>query len=256
MRIFLSRYEWGYLRFVMAACGTLLLFAAFPLFGTAQTTNGVSSLKNRVDALEKGQKEILKRLDAIQAQLSVGDKESPSSLILVVGDMPWRGSASAPVTLVEYFDYECPFCARYFDETMPQIEKDYVATGKLKYVARDFPLETIHPFALLASESARCANEQGKFWPMYNELMGNSDALDRRSISLYVHDIGLDASSFDKCLDSGKYAAEIRQDESNAAKIGVQGTPTFFLGIADQHGKTISHVERFDGAVDQPKYVL
>jgi len=221
-----------------------------PVHCSAQRSGDLTDLRKRVETLEGEQKDILKRLETIQGLLAARSDPIPSRLELGPADMPSFGEKTAKVTLVEYFDYQCPFCARFFENTMPQLRTNYIATGKLRYLARDFPLEEAHPFALLASESARCANEQGKFWPMYYELLGNSDALDRKSISIYVHDVGLDDPAFDKCLDSGRYAAEIRAGESDAAKIGVQGTPTFFLGVADHDGKAISHVERFDGAVD------
>lgn len=173
----------------------------------------------------------------------------PASLDLVVDDNPFRGDKSAKVTLVEYFDYQCPFCASFEDETMPQVSSDYVLRGKVKYVVRDFPLVAEHPYALQASEAAHCANDQGKFWRMHDALLGNSDALDRPKLSLYAQDIGLDLASFDKCVDSGKYTSTIKANMAAGTKAGVVGTPTFFLGVTDSSGQKIVSLRRLEGAV-------
>jgi protein-disulfide isomerase len=234
-------------------CSVVCLVFSFAAPSFSQTADELTSLQKRVDALEKGQKEILKQLEAIRAQLAARQREPSSRLELSAQDMPSRGNPQANVILLEYFDYECPYCAGFFDETMPQLSTEYVGTGKLKFVARDFPLEANHPFALRASEAAHCANEQGKFWPMHDELMGNSDALDRKSLSAYAKDVGLDVASFDKCVDSEKYASDIKASEQEGSKLGVDGTPTFFLGVVGSDGKTLESVQRFDGAVEYSK---
>ena len=230
---------------------SLLISCVAPRPCFAQAAGDLQALKKRIDALESGQKEIMKQLEVIEKLIATGSATAavPSSLELDPADMAPLGNGSAKVTVVEYFDYQCPFCGKFFDETMPQLQKDYIATGKMRFVARDFPLEAAHPFALFASETARCANEQGKFWPMHDELMGNSDALDRKSVSLYAQDVGLDLAAFDTCVDSGKYASKIRQAQAEGQKLGVDGTPTFFVGISNQDGKTITSLRRFDGFV-------
>lgn len=245
--------QWRCRRHWISLCSLIFLVSFLPAPTFAQTAEELASLKKRVDALENGQKEILKRLDAIRRQLAARQSQSSPELALSEREMPSKGNSTAKVILVEYFDYECPYCAGFFDETMPQLSTEYIATEKVKYVVRDFPLEGNHPFALRASEAAHCANEQGKFWPMHDELMGNSDALDRKSLSVYAHEVGLDIASFDKCVDSEKYAAQIRAQESEASKLGVEGTPTFFLGALGPDGKSLTSVQRFDGAVEYAK---
>jgi protein-disulfide isomerase len=222
-----------------------------PCFG--QSNDELAALKSRVQALEEAQKYTLKRLESIQKELSFLQRQHSSELALNARDLPARGNQAAKVALVEYFDYECPYCASFFDETMPQLSTDYVETGRIRFVARDFPLEANHPFALRAAIAAHCANEEGKFWPMHNELLGNSDSLDRKALSVYAKDIGLDVARFDTCVDSKKYAAEIKASEREGSNLGVEGTPTFFLGVVGTDGKTLTSVQRFDGAVEYAK---
>jgi protein-disulfide isomerase len=219
----------------------------------AQSTDDLDSLKKKVDAIQESQKEIKKELEAIRALLTLAGRPVPASLELAAEDSPFRGEKSATVALVEYFDYQCPFCTVFFEETMPQVLTDYILKGKLKFIVRDFPLEEAHPRALQAAEAAHCANEQGKFWPMHDTLMGNSDALERPKLSFYAQDIGLDVSSFDKCVDSGTYASKIKKTMAGGEKIGVLGTPTFFLGMSDATGQKIESLQRLEGAIPFPE---
>ncbi len=237
---------------LISAFSGLCVVSLIPRPGFAQSTDA-SSLEKRIDALEDDQKEIQKQLHAIQALLGARQNQAPPILALGTQEVPDRGSTTAKLALVEYFDYECPYCATFFDETMPQLSAEYIITGKVKYVVRDYPLEANHPFALRAAVATHCANDQGKFWPMHDELMGNSDALDRKSLSVYAKDVGLDVASFDKCVDSEKHAAEIKASEQEGSKLGVEGTPTFFLGVLGPDGKSLTSVQRFDGAVEYAK---
>jgi protein-disulfide isomerase len=117
---------------------------------------------------------------------------------------------------------------------VPQIEKEYIKTGKVKYVFRDFPIESIHPQAFKAHEAANCAGEQGKYWEMHDRLFSNPKALGEKELQSYASALDLDLQSFDQCLNSGKNAAEIRKDTAEGVKAGVRGTPTFLLGLTEQ----------------------
>jgi protein-disulfide isomerase len=116
---------------------------------------------------------------------------------------------------------------------MPQLEQEYIETGKVKYVFRDLPLESIHPFAFKAAEAARCALEQGRFWEMHNHLFQNQQTLDPTRFLSYAQTIELDVPKFTQCLASEKYAAEIRKDMADAANANVQATPSFVIGLAN-----------------------
>jgi protein-disulfide isomerase len=225
------------------------LLGASPPSTFAQNSEDTDALKREIESLREGQIQIQKELEGIRKLLAPAERPVPASINLSSDDMPFRGDKTSEVVLVEYFDYQCPFCAGFFNDTMPLVLSDYISKGKLRYLARDFPLEAAHPRALQSAEAAHCANEQGNFWRMHDELMGNSDALERPKLSLYAHDVGLDVASFDKCVDSGKYASRIKEGMDAGAKLGVEGTPTFFLGIMDPSGQEIESVERFDGAV-------
>ncbi len=132
--------------------------------------------------------------------------------------------------------------------TLPQIEKDYIKTGKVKYVFRDFPIESIHPQAFKAHEAANCAGEQGKYWEMHNRLFSNQKALGEKDLQGYAGALDLDLQKFDQCLNSGKNAAEIREDTAEGVKAGVRGTPTFLLGLTEQDSSKVKATKMIRGA--------
>ncbi|MBU0958323.1 MAG: DsbA family protein [Nanoarchaeota archaeon] len=156
-----------------------------------------------------------------------------------IGDDAVKGESDAPVTIIEFSDYECPFCGRFYTETLPQIRARYIDTGKVKYVFRDFPL-SFHPNAQKAAEAAECAGEQGKYFEMHDKLFDNQQALDVNSLKNYASQIDLDMGEFNSCLDSGKMAEEISKDLRDGQAAGVQGTPAFFI-----NGRLVSGAQPF-----------
>lgn len=138
------------------------------------------------------------------------------------------GSATAPITIIEFSDYQCPFCGRFYNDAFKKINEQYIKTGKAKLVYRDFPLE-FHQFAQKAAEASECAHEQGKFWEYNEKLFENQQSLDIDSLKRYAQDLSLDSGKFNSCLDSGKMANEVKKDANDGAKAGVSGTPTFFV---------------------------
>ncbi len=139
------------------------------------------------------------------------------------------GNANAKVTIVEFSDFECPFCGRFYTDTLVPMKKDYVETGKVKFIYRDFPLSSIHPDAEKAAEAAECAGEQGKYYAMHDTLFANQQALDVTSLKGYASALGLDTAKFNSCLDSGKMSSEVANDFQDGVTAGVQGTPTLFI---------------------------
>ncbi len=139
------------------------------------------------------------------------------------------GRADAPLTMVEFTDLQCPFCRQYISTSFPEIKKNWIDTGKLRYISRDFPLD-FHPQALPAARAARCAGEQGKFWEMRLALMKNANLLSPDYIARTAADLKLDPMPFAACTASGKYDADIRAETLEGAKIGIDGTPSFVLG--------------------------
>jgi protein-disulfide isomerase len=131
---------------------------------------------------------------------------------------------------------------------LPQIEKEYIKTGKVKYVVRDFPLEAIHKDAFKAAEAAHCAGEQGKYWEMHDRLFANQRALGPKDLPQHAQALGLDVSKFQQCLESGKHAARIRKDLEDGRRAGVTGTPGFVLGVTEPNDPKVKVLRVIKGA--------
>jgi protein-disulfide isomerase len=137
-----------------------------------------------------------------------------------------RGATAAPVTIVEFSDFQCPFC-KNVTETVKQVVERY--QGKVRWVFRDFPIPKLHPLAPKAHEAARCAAEQGKFWEYHDLLFEKSPRQAPDELKQYAKDLKLDAATFAQCLDSGKQEAAVNRDVQDGVRLGVTGTPTFFI---------------------------
>src|SRR5262247_4360160 len=170
-------------------------------------SDDLSELRKEVEALKQGQLQLQRELQEINALLR--RRQSPvtdvPNVVLPIGGYPSKGSQSAKLVLVEFTDYQCPFCGRHFQQTSPQIERDYVNTGRVRYVVRDFPIESIHKDALKAAEAAHCAGDQGQYWEMHDRLFNKQTALATEHLSAYAGALGLDVKGFQQCLDSNKY---------------------------------------------------
>ena len=143
-------------------------------------------------------------------------------------DDPVKGNNNAKVTIIEFSDFECPFCARFYSDTLKQIETEYIDTGKVKLVYRDFPL-SFHANAQKAAEASECADDQKKFWEMHNMLFEKGVVGGVVTFKQYAVDLGLDADKFNKCLDSGEKATEIQNDMKEGQSYGISGTPGFLV---------------------------
>jgi protein-disulfide isomerase len=149
---------------------------------------------------------------------------------VAVDDDPAKGPADAPVTIVEFSDFQCPYCGRA-EATVKQVLDNY--KDKIRFVFRDYPLSQIHPFAAKAAEASECAHEQGKFWEFHDALYADQSKLSVPDLEATAARLGLNADSFKKCLDTGKYTEEVNKDTADAQKAGVNSTPSFFInGIA------------------------
>jgi len=145
-------------------------------------------------------------------------------------DDPVLGNPNAPITIIEFSDFQCPFCERFYTQSEKQMIAEYVNTGKAKLVYRDFPLDSIHPQAVPGALAADCANEQGKFWEYHNKIFENQDLMGDARYKQWAVDLGLNAGQFNSCYDSQKYLAEIDKDTQDGLAAGVSGTPTVFVG--------------------------
>jgi len=168
-----------------------------------------------------------------------GDAGTVINMADLIDDDTVKGDPNAPVTIVEWSDFECPFCARFYRDTMGQIEKEYIDTGKVKIVFRDFPL-SFHQQAQKAAEAAECSGEQGQFWEMHDKLFEEGVTGGVSSFKQYASELGLDTAKFDSCLDSGKMASEVAKDMQDGVAVGITGTPGFII-----NGQLVSGAQPF-----------
>jgi protein-disulfide isomerase len=145
----------------------------------------------------------------------------------IADDDAVRGSLDAPVTIVEFSDFECSFCARFYSSTYKELKTKYIDTGKVRFIYRDFPLG-FHEKAQKAAEAAECAGEQGKYYEMHDALF-ESGNLSVANLKVLAGQIGLNTSTFNTCLDSGAMAQEVQKDFADGQRLGISGTPTFFV---------------------------
>lgn len=159
-----------------------------------------------------------------------GDSAAVDAADLVTGGDHVLGAAGAPLTVIEYLDFECPVCGRFFDETYPTIRRDYIDTGRVRWVVRQFPLRQVHPHAQAAAEASECAGEQGAFFAYHDVLFENRDALDDDSLSSYAGQVGIERTAFDACFETGAQAGKVQADFESGIELGFSGTPSFLIG--------------------------
>jgi protein-disulfide isomerase len=178
----------------------------------------------------------------------VGDlRQQPT---IDVSDAPARGPADAVVTLVEFSDYECPYCVRHFKQTMPQIEENFIRPGRIRYVFRDFPIDELHPAAIRAHETARCALEQDeqKYWRLHASLFSAPGTHTKELLDARAREAGLDTAALQACLASGRVTAGIRRGGEQASSLGATGTPAFFVGLREPGSNEVRVLEAIKGA--------
>ena len=174
-------------------------------------------------------RQLLQRPPQQQGQQAPQAPKPDEPASVSVAGLPFLGKADAPLTLVMFTDYQCPFCSRFEAQTLPEIKKQYIDTGKLRFVVRDLPLP-FHPNAPKAAEAAYCAEEQGKYWELREKLVANTDKLDAKLLPDYAKQVGLDVDKFTACLESGRHAAKVKASTDLAASVGITGTPSFVIG--------------------------
>lgn len=152
----------------------------------------------------------------------------PERVAIGVGNAPAMGAAGAPVTVIIFSDFECPYCGEFALETMPLVKERLVETGQVRVAFRHFPLTT-HPYADRAAQAAACADDQGRFWEYHDLLYANQDALQIGDLQAYAVELGLTATVFDACLLGEERANVVAQDRALGLQVGVTGTPTFFF---------------------------
>jgi protein-disulfide isomerase len=205
--------------------GTPFFFVdGYPLNGARPTEH----FQIAVELAEEG------RLAEAFAPPPQAEPPQPSDPVeVLVGDAFAIGDADAPVTIIEFTDFQCPFCSRHYQETYPQIFESYVNEGLVQYVYKDFPLNNIHPQAFLAAQAARCAGDQDAFLDMHDLLFERQGewggGKPSQIFAGYSEDLGLNVDQFGDCLDSGKYSDAVNADLQQGIELGVTGTPAFFI---------------------------
>ncbi len=219
---------------------------------TAQSPSDAGSLEDQVAALKEEVATLRKELDEVLALTPIRSlitENRPLNVDISVEGAPSIGSETAKLTIVEFSDFQCPYCGRHVTNTYPSLKSQYVETGKMKYVFRDFPLSN-HKLAPKAAEAAHCAGEQDKFWEMHHELFANQRALQPDKLPSYAGLAGVaDSVAFQECLDSGKYASQIETSMEDGAKLRMTGTPSFGIGYTSDDGKSVRVVKVIRGAV-------
>ncbi len=190
-----------------------------------QLREEIVTLRGSLDALSQTTRAMHRRLNP----------PSPTAWVSVDDDAV-KGRDDAPVTVIEFSEFQCPFCARFSAQTLPEIVKTYVDTGKVKFVFRDYPL-SFHEHAARAAEAAECAGDQGMYWEMHDILFDKHENLAAEAIHGYAEQIGLFMPDFLFCLESGKNAAEVQQDLQDGRQAGVSSTPSFFIGVTRKDGR-------------------
>ncbi len=164
--------------------------------------------------------------NAVAANGETTVREKPARVAVATEGRPSKGPEDAPVTIVGFSDFQCPYCASLFS-TLKAIEKNY--QDKVRIVYLQFPLRTIHPNAQKAAEASLCANEQNQFWPMLDAMFADQRKLSVDELKRTAEKLSLDMSAFNACLDGNKYDSAIRADIAEGLKVGVRGTPAFFV---------------------------
>lgn len=225
------------IRMRLLAIGAAMVMAGGSPGWSQAPTSELEALRREVRQLRsvvEAQQAALAELKAALARLETSAKKAQSEeagkeVTVDIAGQPFKGRPDAPVTIVEFSDFECPFCARFFRDVLPSVERELIAAGRLKYVYRDFPLP-VHPYAEEAAYAGICADRQGKFWPMHDRMFSNPRALDPTSLRQHGRDLGLDAGLFESCLRSDEPKAEIERDRRDGMAAGVRGTPAFVIG--------------------------
>jgi len=195
----------------------------------------------------QAQREAYLKILRAQAKVVVHLKPPPISRAAVSTEgAPFKGGATAPVTIVEFQDFHCPFCKRV-QGTIGELLARY--GDKVKVVHRDFPIDQLHPRARKGHEAARCANEQGKFWAYHDKLYENAPKASLEHLKAFAQEVGLDVPAFEQCVASGKHRAAVQRDVEEGQRLGVTGTPTFFINGRQLSGA--QPLESFARVVDE-----
>jgi len=246
----IKNYNKAVLTAAIAAIAVSTFFGGY-LVGNSTDTDPVTNDDLRKLLLKLDDK-VTQPQQSPQPTQNPNQPTAPKRIFVSLDDDPVKGEPNAPVTIVEFSDFQCPFCQRFFAQTLPLIEENYIKTGKVKLVYRDLPIESIHPNAFSAHMAAECADEQGKFWDYHDILFSKQNEWNKlggidlkQKIIQYASDLELDISNFESCLASIEIENEINNDLKDATLYGATGTPAFYVGNAELGYVKISGAQPF-----------
>jgi protein-disulfide isomerase len=222
----------------------LIIATAAAIAAGCASRSDVEALRKEVETLKAAQAQMAKQLGG--ARPAQAARTLPSTIDLT--GAPYKGSATSTVALVEFSDYECPYCIRHFTTVMPAIQAAYITTNKIRYVFRDFPIDELHPESIRAHVASHCALEQGKFWPMHDRLFTKPGSHTPEALVGVARDSGLDTAAFSACVAADKYSAMIRQSTAFAISAGASGTPFFVVGTINPKTNQLTPIKAIPGA--------
>jgi protein-disulfide isomerase len=209
----------------------LLLLAALPLAAQDKTIT-----RDQADEIIKELRQIRQLLEKQGRPAAAPAEEQPTrAKISDLSNVSMLGSKDAPLTIVEFTDYQCPFCQRFHITAFPEIKKAFIDTGKVRFFSKDLPLD-FHPNAMRAAQAAHCAGEQGKFWELRDLMAANPDKLDMGHIIGFASDLKLDTQKIQDCINSEKFKERVQADTLEAMRLGASGTPAFIVGKSTGNG--------------------
>ncbi len=206
----------------------VLVLGAGVSLACSQPSADVARLQSEISDLRAQQAQLTAELAELKSQ----GAQTPVRTLTVAG-RPARGAETARVTFVEYSDYGCAYCAQYVRDVSPRIIRDYVDTGRIRYVFKNYPVEELHPGAFTAHVAASCAGDQGRYWQMHDRLFAAPNQFQAAPFVEDARHVGLDASTFQSCLAGTAPDAVIRQDIDEAVRGGVNGTPVFVVALTE-----------------------
>ena len=218
----------------------------------------IAALRRQVQELREQQAQMQRELTAIKnflqslmqqarPQQQAGQEPSIPGLVgasIPTAGEPAMGSGSAKVTIMEISDYQCPFCKRQMLQTFPQLEAEYIKTGKVQYIFVDYPIAQLHPTAARTHEAANCAGDQGKYWDMHRSLFKSPVAKDDAALLAQAKSLGIDTAKLQSCLASGKYRDSVQASVKRMEQLGIAGTPMVVIGITPAPGQPMK-IEKF-----------
>jgi protein-disulfide isomerase len=232
--------------FVMVFCSKG--FAQGPNLIKDDIQEDMSAVKRDLAVLLAQQRQMIDQLNELKRVLPAAGRPRPQApSTLDVHGQIFRGDGAARVAIIEYADFECPYCGQYERNTSSQILEKYIKTAKVKLFYRDLPLPE-HPHALSATRAAYCAGEQGKYWEMHDSLFANQLALSDPALLGRAKTVALDTNKFSECFSSNRYSDELRKSVDEAQRMGIDGTPTFFIGTIRPDGNIVNINKRIVGA--------